>query len=395
MQKNKIVIFDRESISKVERTSQGFLRVPAFVTRTGVLTYKTVDGKTIKQLRTPAEVFSPNSLDTLKSIPVTLKHPSVLVTKDNANKYMAGYSSDIVEKEGDKIKTMLTITDAKAIEAVDNRKIVEVSCGYECELEESSGVFDGESYDYVQRNIKYNHIALVDQGRAGPEIKLLLDGNDQELDLFIQDGGQMEKVKLGDMEFEVSPELAKAIMAEMEKQKAMGEEMDSLKKKLDECGPKVEELDGMKKEKEQMQAQMDGLKSDLEKTKADLETAKTVTMDSADVIETKVKEKLALISTAKRFLKDEALESMNSLDIKKLVIKSDLASINLDGKSEDYINASFDYIVEKTKASDEKLQDLGKKLTKSQQNDSMEITAEEARKKSMERSLNLYKEKLV
>lgn len=49
----------------------------------------------------------------------------------------------------------------------------ELSCGYRCEYDFTPGVFNGEKYDAVQRRIRGNHIALVDQGRMGPDVRVL------------------------------------------------------------------------------------------------------------------------------------------------------------------------------------------------------------------------------
>lgn len=49
----------------------------------------------------------------------------------------------------------------------------ELSCGYRCNYEQAPGVFNGQRYDYVQRNIRGNHLALVDEGRMGAEVAVL------------------------------------------------------------------------------------------------------------------------------------------------------------------------------------------------------------------------------
>lgn len=45
-----------------------------------------------------------------------------------------------------------------------------LSLGYNCRWEKSSGVFEGMTYNYIQRNIRGNHLALVNQGRNGTEV---------------------------------------------------------------------------------------------------------------------------------------------------------------------------------------------------------------------------------
>ena len=77
------------------------------------------------------------------------------------------------------LKCKVIITDKKAIDKIKEMKKqgknIELSCGYECDLVESKGHFDGQEYHGIQRNIKYNHLSIVDEGRAGSEVALKLD----------------------------------------------------------------------------------------------------------------------------------------------------------------------------------------------------------------------------
>lgn len=48
----------------------------------------------------------------------------------------------------------------------------ELSLGYFCKYKKERGVFNGEVYDYVQSDMVGNHIALVDAGRCGSDVKV-------------------------------------------------------------------------------------------------------------------------------------------------------------------------------------------------------------------------------
>lgn len=48
----------------------------------------------------------------------------------------------------------------------------ELSLGYFCKYKKERGVYKGEVYDYVQTNMVGNHIALVDAGRCGSDVKV-------------------------------------------------------------------------------------------------------------------------------------------------------------------------------------------------------------------------------
>ena len=73
-----------------ERTTEGFLKGRAIVTSIGVFTYKRKDGTIQRELRLPEEVFSMETLNSMKLKPVTLNHPTELVTSDNADKLQVG-----------------------------------------------------------------------------------------------------------------------------------------------------------------------------------------------------------------------------------------------------------------------------------------------------------------
>lgn len=49
----------------------------------------------------------------------------------------------------------------------------ELSCGYSCDYDFTSGDFNGEHYDVIQRNLRGNHLALVQEGRMGKDVKVL------------------------------------------------------------------------------------------------------------------------------------------------------------------------------------------------------------------------------
>lgn len=49
----------------------------------------------------------------------------------------------------------------------------ELSCGYRCSYDFTPGFWNGQPYDVVQRQIRGNHLALVDEGRMGPDVRVL------------------------------------------------------------------------------------------------------------------------------------------------------------------------------------------------------------------------------
>lgn len=177
----KVQRFDFASIGKKPtRTSQGFLRIDANLTRVGVLLYRNEDGSVRRELRHPDEVFNADSLASIAAAPVTDLHPSDgLVTPDNVGDHRRGHVSDMVTTDSGKrfITAPIYVEDRSLIDLVERGDRRELSPGYTCVLDETPGNWNGERYDAIQRDIRYNHVALGPKGwgRSGSEVALKMD----------------------------------------------------------------------------------------------------------------------------------------------------------------------------------------------------------------------------
>ena len=65
----------------------------------------------------------------------------------------------------------ITVYSEDLKQEIENGK-KELSLGYFCKYKKERGVFKGEVYDYVQHDMVGNHIALVDAGRCGSDVKV-------------------------------------------------------------------------------------------------------------------------------------------------------------------------------------------------------------------------------
>lgn len=82
----------------------------------------------------------------------------------------------------------------------------ELSLGYFCKYRKQRGVFKGEVYDYVQEDMVGNHIALVDAGRCGSDVKVFdrkctmdsmsLDGTFEEQSSVLKKTSENDKIEL-------------------------------------------------------------------------------------------------------------------------------------------------------------------------------------------------------
>lgn len=164
-------------------TSQGFLRLDGHAARVGIYKYRRVDGSTQYELRPKSEVFHPDSLASYDAAPVTLGHPAdEEVTAENVKRHEVGTVAGAGRADGDRVATTQVVKDAGAIRVVRAGK-QELSPGYKIRLDETPGYAPEHAtpdnplgrYDVVQRDIRVNHLAIVDQARGGSAMRLRMD----------------------------------------------------------------------------------------------------------------------------------------------------------------------------------------------------------------------------
>lgn len=157
------------------KTPEGFLickDVP--IARTGTQQYRgcefggpVADG--IYNVQRPeAEVFDRAAVASFEGKPVCDEHPEEDVTPDNYGRYMKGVCRDVRRGDGDLSNCLvadLVIYDADLINKIEAGKR-EISCGYDCLWNPTSD----SSYDQLE--IRGNHVAVVDRGRAGHKVAI-------------------------------------------------------------------------------------------------------------------------------------------------------------------------------------------------------------------------------
>lgn len=172
-----IKITDSVTLLDAVVDESGYLEAPARTARTGVQQYLGAelgrpDLGVVNVYRDESEVFSKASLNTFSKIPVTNDHPPIEVNASNWRDYSVGTTGDEVLRDGEYLKIGIKITDAEAVNAVKAGKR-ELSVGYSADIIWQDGIApDGTKYQAVQKNIKANHIAIVDKGRAGHNARI-------------------------------------------------------------------------------------------------------------------------------------------------------------------------------------------------------------------------------
>lgn len=190
---------DRQgALSNARRTSTGGYLVDATLARTGVLQYPGGEGGGQKHFNSP-EVLTA-CLDGIETAPVTNRHPERFVTADTYQQVAAGHVVGKPTFDGTFVHATLAIQDAKLIRDIELGVAREVSMGYMFDGEAKDGVTqDGEAFDLVRTEIKWNHIAIVPAGRAGSAVSLVLDSNEiptEEVKVFKINGADVAEDKV-------------------------------------------------------------------------------------------------------------------------------------------------------------------------------------------------------
>ena len=154
-------------------TPEGYLRDRPVVTTCGIFEYIREDGEIERELRLPEEVFSPESLESYKGKPIIITHEAGDINKDNARQEQIGTILSPGQRDGNSVRAEIVIHDTDAMKACG---LKELSLGYDVDLDPTPGTWRGQPYDSIQRNIRINHLALVDEARAGHTARLNLDG---------------------------------------------------------------------------------------------------------------------------------------------------------------------------------------------------------------------------
>jgi len=314
-------------------TEDGLMKGRAILTNVGVFVYILEDGSTRRELRPPEEVFSYDSIESLKMLPLTNNHPKEAVTVDNVKKYQVGFVGDSILQDQYHLSGPVTITDGEAIGEVQGGKRG-ISCGYRAKIEFSSGTWCGSVYDAIQRDIRYNHVAIVDKGRAGDDARFKLDHRFDGVAVVDENNNRenvvMAKIIIDGVEYEVDKDIARQI--------------HTLNKQVEDQAGEIETL---KADKNSLSAEKDTLAGKLDtanESLKDLEGKKF----TEDEIDKRVQDRLDLLASAK-LAEVEVKDGMEGDELKKTIIlkafpKSDQAK--LDGGSAEYLNARFDGAVE-------------------------------------------------
>jgi|GEM_PF-2504690 len=378
-----VLRLDRSRLGKVDRTQVGGARVPARLTRTGVLTYVNPDGTQRRELRLPEEVFKADSLATLEHAPVIdIKDHTGLVTPETWRRVSLGHVAR-VRQDGKFIASDLIVQDAETLDAIETGDRSEISCGYRCRLEMTSGTYEGERFDCIQRDIRYNHAALCppNRGRAGPEVGLRLDNQGPPWGVSHDEEQEqtMKVIRIDGREYEVGSQAHLDKLDDMHRRE-VDQVRNDAKAKIDKLSA---DLSAEKKRADEAEGARDAAKQSLDEFKADAQKAKDKDADELKKrTQSEVRSRVRLLTEVARWFgsadEDEEEEVVEEEEVdedgkkkKKTVTKKKNPFEKLDsksdrevmlyairkknpdfddkGKSDDYVRSRYDAMIEQVR----------------------------------------------
>lgn len=353
----KIALMDKFYFPETERTytKEGYLVVPASISRPGTQLYKAIElveqkdqlpqgimpADSIVVYRSPEEVYKEEAVNSFKNVAVTNNHPPEFLNSKNHRKFSVGLVLSDVHPEAEKhcMAGTLKITDEETINEVKDGK-VDVSAGYYSNIRFEEGVTpDGEHYQAVQEDIEGNHVAIVLRGRAGSDIKLS-DALESPSDRH----EQLSAAGITNESDVESSETKKRTQGEPEEELGMdgvpgsnslspfGDEITTDSALVeDEINDKEKEL-AMKLEDAMAKI------ADLEEANVTL-SSQVLDQASIDVL---VEDRMTLIDACSQLVDGLEYTGKSNIELKKEVLMSKMPKVELGEASEEYVNAAFD-----------------------------------------------------
>lgn len=319
------------SSPKCKKLPNGFLQGDAIASRAGVFKYYNADGSLNLELRHPDEVFKADSLETLKMLVITDDHPRDFVSVNNAE-LQVGFTGENIKVDNDFIITPLTITNAATIKKIEEGKSG-LSYGYTCVTVKEDGVYNGVKYTHKQLDIKYNHLSIVDDPRAGDKARIRLD----DAAVYIDEDEVLKEVQINNInnqEVKTMSDLKTdekdlSLQEVIEKNLRLEAENNLLKMKFDESEKKVKTFEQLylkeKQRKDEVEKQLDPKAIDkLVEKRTDL----------------------FIKATALTGLLVDSLSHYSNDEIRRMVLKHDAAEskhAEIDAMQGDYLIGTFDF----------------------------------------------------
>lgn len=118
--------------------------------------------------RPAEELGDEETIRSVNGIPIQLNHHLDYPDKP-AKETRVGSTGDKATFDGTYLSNSLHIQDSDAIDRIKDGSMKQLSLAYHYDPDfKSSGEWKGQKYDFTMRKIRGQHLALVEEGRAGP-----------------------------------------------------------------------------------------------------------------------------------------------------------------------------------------------------------------------------------
>ena len=174
---NTLRIQDEKS-SKRSKDSNGFLIIKDNpIAKAGVFDYllselkqdiEPKDDKVVKVYRPFSELI--RIKDSFSNKPIKMYHHWVGDECETADGAIG--SNITIDEANEYLRADLIIYNPKLIEAIEKNELVELSPAYTGKEIAENGRYNGEAYEYKQELGEVNHLAVVEIGRSGKDLKI-------------------------------------------------------------------------------------------------------------------------------------------------------------------------------------------------------------------------------
>jgi hypothetical protein len=361
--------YDRGQLLRSVRTPEGYLLTEGVAAVAGVMTY-IKNGQIQRQLLPPEELGDAESLATLARQPLTLEHPPAFLTPATVQQHQVGDVGDEVVFDNGFVRVRTITRQADAVAALDARTVTELSPGYTCRLDPTPGVWQGEAYDVVQRDRRYNHLALTKRARGGRECVVQLDSSTayQLGENAAEETMSLKDLKIGEVTYQLDAEIVDALQADAlthttAMQQLKDAHLAAVKQHKDELAAKVKAhcdmIDQLKGSHDAAIAEMQKKHAELEAKLAEAaaanatgkgpgaleeagESETTETTDAAELVAFAARTKLVNLATR---LKVEQIDAMPTASLKRAICAKAKADFKPEA-TEQYVDAFVDVLLE-------------------------------------------------
>lgn len=334
------------NLEGVHVTEEGYLQANVLSVRTGIQLYtgREVDPENkhglrdravVRVYRSPEEVFHHDSIASFARKPLTVDHPTVDVTADNWKELAVGETDAEILRDGQSLRVPMTIRARKAITDVSLGKR-QVSAGYSSVLDYNPGVTPaGEAFDVQQREIRANHIAIVDAGRAGDKHRI----GDSAGAATSETGKIWGAAPIKDAEPKEKPMNTKIML------------VDGLSVETTEAGAQaITKLQDSLKAAQETIATRDG---ELAKVQGELEKAQKAVPTAADLDAT-VEARAALLADARKIAVVD-YKGLSAEDVRRKAVATKLGDAAVKDRSDAFVEVRFsDMVADADKANGKK-----------------------------------------